>query len=672
VKYCVDGSRDKVSIDSNLCIGCGNCIAACSHGARTIKDDSLEFFEALSRGEKTIAIVAPALAASFPDNWRRLLGWLKRMGVAAAFDVGFGAELTVKSYIDHVRRHSPRLVIAQPCPAIVSFIEIYHPELLPHLAPADSPMLHTIKMVKASYPEYRGYKVLVVSPCAAKKREFEETGQGDYNVTFKSFADALVARGVELSKEPEAGFDNPEAERAVVFSTPGGLMRTASRDLPGIAAGTRRIEGPSLVYPYMAELAASLEAGTNPLLVDCLNCEYGCNAGPGTLNHGKCPDGFEAAIERRRAEGERAYGGRRPSDRKNGRRLDRVLSRYWDRGRYGRNYVDRSSNFLLVQPSEAELTGIYESMGKQAEADHLNCSSCGYASCKGMAIAIFNGLNKKENCHLYRQRVIEKEREIVDGSTSRLLGEIDQASGMVGTVQELIGRLRERSASQLSALESSAASVQEMIATLTRASGLAEGKRAQIEELADESMEGERSMAATVEAIRAVSKGVSGISEMIMVIDDVADRTNLLAMNAAIQAARAGTSGKGFAVVAGEIRNLAEATSGNARRITETLGQIAERIRSSDELTERTGDGIKTISEDVSSMASEMATLLGSLGEISAGGESVNRGIDALLSVSGEVKELYDSMTAAVGEILQRIGTISKVSQEARQEVDKA
>jgi iron only hydrogenase large subunit-like protein len=53
--------------------------------------------------------------------------------------VSFGAELTVQSYLAHVSANAPRLVIAQPCPAIVSFIEIYHPELIPFLAPADSP-----------------------------------------------------------------------------------------------------------------------------------------------------------------------------------------------------------------------------------------------------------------------------------------------------------------------------------------------------------------------------------------------------------------------------------------------------------------------------------------------------------------------------------------------------
>ena len=112
VKYCIDGSGDRISINHDLCIGCGRCVVACTQGARSIRDDAAAFLEALDRGEKLVAAVAPALASSFPDTWRHLLGWLRRKGVSACFDVGFGAELTVKSYVDYLERNKPSLVIS--------------------------------------------------------------------------------------------------------------------------------------------------------------------------------------------------------------------------------------------------------------------------------------------------------------------------------------------------------------------------------------------------------------------------------------------------------------------------------------------------------------------------------------------------------------------------------
>lgn len=148
VKYCNDGSGDHVSIHEDLCIGCGECIDACTHGARKILDDFEKALYDLKRGERIVSIVAPAVAAVFPGNYLNLNGWLKSLGVAANFDVSFGAELTIKSYLEHIKTNKPKAVIAQPCPALVSYIEIYQPELIEYLAPADSPMMHTIKMVK--------------------------------------------------------------------------------------------------------------------------------------------------------------------------------------------------------------------------------------------------------------------------------------------------------------------------------------------------------------------------------------------------------------------------------------------------------------------------------------------------------------------------------------------
>ena len=203
--------------------------------------------------KKIFAIVAPATAAHFPDHYYNLNGWLKSLGIEAVFDVSFGAELTIKSYLEHVKKNRPKTVIAQPCPAIVNYIELYKPELLPYLAPADSPMLHSIKMAKHYYPQLKNHKVVVISPCIAKKREFESTGYGDYNVTLRSLENYFSSQNIHLSQYPAIDFDNPPAERAVLFSTPGGLKETAKRWIPELAKKTRKIEGPAAIYPLFRQ-----------------------------------------------------------------------------------------------------------------------------------------------------------------------------------------------------------------------------------------------------------------------------------------------------------------------------------------------------------------------------------------------------------------------------------
>jgi len=666
VKYCIDGSGDKVTINPDLCIGCGSCVKVCTQKARVIIDDAARFVEALGRGEKLVAVVAPAIAASYPGEHRRFLGWLKGLGVSACFDVSFGAELTVRSYLRHIEATRPELVIAQPCPAIVNYIEIYRPELLGYLAPADSPMLHTIKMIREYYPAYRDHKILVVSPCAAKKREFEETGAGDYNVTLRSLDDMLKQRKVDLSRQPEAEFENSPAERAVLFSTPGGLLRTVERDLPDVRAVARKIEGPELVYPYLDTLPEALGKGVNPLLVDCLNCEYGCNAGPGTLNQDLAPDVIEWAVERRAKEGRVAYAGTRGDDRVARRRVEKALSRYWKPGLYARTYVDRSASYALRIPTNAELEALYADMLKKGAEDLLNCAACGYKSCRGMAIAIHNGLNKKENCHLFKQRVIEREQRIVDEASVRLHEEIQRMLEDVRAISGELSSLHSRSEAQFEAIQASSTAVREMVDTLSSDSGIASGKRTQIMALAGAAEDGESGMRSTMETIRQTAAEVSGIGSMMDVIQDVADTTNLLAMNAAIQAARAGTAGKGFAVVAGEIRRLAEATKSQTDGIGASLGSIIEQIASSDDLILRTEASMQAMSRDVSVMAEEMSGLIDSFSGLSSGGATVMAGIDELKTATGEVRSIYANISVELERLFSRIGAIASISERTQ------
>ncbi len=414
-KFCNDGSGDHIKINDDLCIGCGECLKACTWGARTIVDDTEQFMEDLKRGVPMVAIIAPAVAASFPTTYLNLNGWLKQNGVSANFDVSFGAELTIKSYLEHIQKNRPKAVIAQPCPAIVSYIELYRPELLEYLAPADSPMLHTIKMIKEFYPEYKNHKVAVISPCIAKKREFEETGYGDYNVTMTNLKEYLINNGIALERYDKIDYDNPPAERAVLFSTPGGLMETADRWAHGIRSKIKKIEGPHSIYEYLETLDRDIARGHAPLIIDCLNCEKGCNGGTGTDCTDLSMGQLESLIESRKEQMQNLYLNGEGSSNLSEVDKDEIIQdrikdyidENWKPGLYDRTYVNRSKNKLVTKVPERALEEIYHSMHKYSPDDHKNCSACGYGNCKDMATAIYNGLNQPYNCHYYQHKMLE-------------------------------------------------------------------------------------------------------------------------------------------------------------------------------------------------------------------------------------------------------------------------
>jgi ferredoxin len=612
-KHCNDVSGEKVRIHADRCLGCGACVKACQHKARKLVDDTPAFFRDLAARVPMVAVVAPAVAAVFPQRWLNFNGWMKHLGVDAVFDVSFGAELTVKTYLDHVERNNPKAVIAQPCPAIVSYIEIYRPELLPYLAPADSPMLHTARMIRQFYQQYRSHRIAVISPCAAKKREFMDTGVVDYNVTFNQLIEELESRRQRMDSFPEVDYDNPPAERAVLFSTPGGLLKTAERWNPRIGDLTRKIEGPHCVYHYLDNLPRAIAQGHAPLLVDCLNCELGCNGGAGTPNQGASQDEIEHMVAQR-SELMR----RRHATEIEGQELtvhERVVGlvdQYWQPGLYKRSYRDRSSNNTVRRPGPAQVKVIYEEMEKHGKEDIMDCGACGYGRCEEMAVAIHNGLNRPDNCHLFKQRRIEQ-----------LLQNAKEMERITAA------------ATQLSvAVEQMHSSIDEIARNATEATGQSQQSIVQAR-LAGEAM---ATLKQSGNAIGGLASTISGI----------AAQTRLLALNATIEAARAGDLGRGFSVVANEVKELARVTG---------------------EATQRISKEAQTIAQDTDRVEQMIGAFMGITQSV---GDSQSAIAGATQEQASAVAEMSRQVHAIVEETQERVQRLAELNSHAGQHMAKA
>ncbi len=662
VKICIDGSGEKVTINHNLCIGCGQCIPACTHKARAGLDDSEAFWKALKHKEKLVVIVAPALAAHYPQTLLRLNGYLEHLGVSACFDVSFGAELTVKSYLEHIKENNPPTVISQPCPAVVTYIQIYQPELLPYLAPADSPMVHTIKMIKEFFPEFRSHKVAVLSPCIAKRREFDETGLGDFNVTIENLNLKLKKEGVLLENFPEVDFRNPPAERAVLFSTPGGLKATVEREIKEGSVSIKKIEGHTSVYPYLKDLPSMLLQKANPLLVDCLNCEKGCNGGTGTGAVHWPHDLLESLVEKRKHHQIQRLKGKGLIPRNPEKMIRKSLKEFWKPGLYQRKYLNLSSGNRTSIPKKIELESLYLQMKKHVPEDFLNCSSCGYNTCEAMAHSIHNGLNRPENCHHFQRQVIEEDHQVLQKMTTGLQQQIRNANGLLEKLLRVLPELNGKIYREYNALDQSTAAVEELMAGLRSSSDIAQKKKQNLESLLVSVQSGDLALSQSLMAIKSAKDRVKDISTLVKDVATFAAQTNLLSMNAAIEAAHAGDAGSGFSVVAEEIRNLAVNSGNSSQLINKALKELVGKMTNASDLSDTTAAVIRKILNDVQQTGTGLSEIFSSLMEMNAGTREITASLGILHSSAGEVKSSYQQMEESLMDLGKRIQKIADLS----------
>ena len=229
-----------------------------------------------------------------------------------------------------------------------------------------------------------------------------------------------------------------------------------------------------------------------------------------------------------------------------------------------------------------------------------------------------------------------------------------------------VGQLDARLSDQIAMVEESTASITQMLATIGNMARLAERDKELADALVKISDDGKEVFSSAFDRVEAITEQVDKIEEMIQIIDTIAGQTNLLAMNAAIEAAHAGDAGKGFAVVADEIRKLAEASQEGSKEIAGSVRGIVEAIESAKTGSAETNQAFAQIEEKIKEVSRSVSEISNSLAETNEGGRQILTAMTSLRELSASINQESRNMAQNTQSIEATMDQLDQVAEALR------
>lgn len=371
-----------------MCVMCGTCVRTCPAGAKRVRND-LHRAKLLLQGKKPVYLsLAPSWHAEFGAAASSLIAAAKRLGFAGVSETALGAQRVSAAVAKLLEEGEGGLHISSACPTVVDYVLKHKPRLAGRVTPLLSPLLAHCRMLREQYGE--GIAVVFAGPCIAKKSEADSFSQLlDVSITFKDLRKWFAECSIDFTAPAQAEFVPRQAREGALYPVDGGMIAGIKADCAVTDAGFMSFSGLSNI----AKLLGGLEdyKPEKPVFLELLACEGGCVNGPAMEN--------EKSSALKRLDVITAA----PAALKSSAKEQAADLRYvWS----GEAVAEKRF-------SEKEIRGALKLVGKPHSEDELNCSGCGYDSCRQFAEALLEERAEVSMCVSYMRRLAHKKADML-------------------------------------------------------------------------------------------------------------------------------------------------------------------------------------------------------------------------------------------------------------------